>query len=333
MKKCMLWIMLIMIMLMTATGIYAAETQTAADTSANAETVKLTEPDSVVASNEPAGSGESILSGESNNSADSGEGFYNILLIGVDRRDESWNGNSDTMVLVTVNEKKEEIWFTSFLRDLYADIPGYGVHKLNAACAIGGPALCIETIKTNYKVDIDNYAYVDFNDMIEIVDALGGIDLEIEDYEISVSNSIISGLCAADGEPADGHLIISAGMQHLDGYQALGFARNRYSGNDFDFGRTGRQRKVLLAIADKFKNTNIASLALTAPKIMGYLQHDLDAATQLQLLTKVKTWMHYDMQQQHVPYDNEWYSQHEILIPTDMEGTLQKIHDTIYGEP
>ena len=94
---------------------------------------------------------------------------YNLLLLGVDRRDESWNGNSDVVLLVTVNKEKKTVYLTSFLRDLYADIPGVGVRKLNAACANGGPELTIQTLEENYHVEIDNYAMVDFNAMIDVV--------------------------------------------------------------------------------------------------------------------------------------------------------------------
>lgn len=78
---------------------------------------------------------------------------YNILLLGVDRRDESWEGNSDVILLVTVNKEKKTVYLTSFLRDLYADIPGVGVRKLNAACANGGPELTVQTLEDNYQIE------------------------------------------------------------------------------------------------------------------------------------------------------------------------------------
>ena len=91
-----------------------------------------------------------------------GENTYNILLVGSDRRDDSWNGNSDTMILVTVNYNTSKISMVSFMRDLGVDIPGNGTQKLNAAFAIGGISLLEETLKNNFRVRIDNYAAVDF---------------------------------------------------------------------------------------------------------------------------------------------------------------------------
>ena len=110
--------------------------------------------------------------------------IYNLLLVGVDRRDSSWAGNSDSMILVSVNNKKKIVHMISFMRDLYADIPGYGVGKLNAACAHGGCPLLVQTIEENYGVNIDNYVSVDFAGLIHIIDAMGGVQIELTDEDI-----------------------------------------------------------------------------------------------------------------------------------------------------
>lgn len=257
-------------------------------------------------------------------------GTYNLLLIGVDRRDTSWSGNSDVMMLITVNHDKKTIYMTSFLRDLYANIPGVGVRKLNASCAYGGAELCVETIRSNYGVEIDNYAMVDFNAMIDIVDALGGVELELTDDEVDVANSYIRSMCEANGEAYENHMILSSGMQLLDGYQAVGFARNRYSGNTYDFGRTERQRKVLVAIFEKAKDGGLGSLSKAAEKVLPYVTHDIDEGSVLKLITQIPGWLNYDVVQQHIPYDNMYHSENEILIPDDMEVTITKLRETIY---
>ena len=92
-------------------------------------------------------------------------GTYSILLIGSDRRSDNWYGNSDAMILMTLNSNTKKMYMVSFMRDLYADIPGVGVRKLNAAHANGGGPLLVETIESNYGVSIDNYASVDFESM------------------------------------------------------------------------------------------------------------------------------------------------------------------------
>lgn len=255
---------------------------------------------------------------------------YNLLLIGVDRRDRSWYGNSDVMLLVTVNNERKTIYLTSFLRDLYANIPEVGVRKLNASCAYGGPNLCVETIRSNYGVQIDNYAMVDFYSMADIIDEFGGVDLEISAAEAAMANSYADTMIAASGsDDYSGTLSLVDGMAHLDGYHAVGYARNRYTGNTYDFGRTERQRKVLMALAEKAKSGGLGSLSGIAKKVLPYVTHNIDELKVLSLLSKLPTWADYKIEQQHIPYDNMYYSQNEILVP-DMEATITKLRETIY---
>lgn len=257
-------------------------------------------------------------------------GTYNLLMIGVDRRDRSWNGNSDVMMLATINHDKKTIFLTSFLRDLYADIPEVGVRKLNASCAYGGANLCVETIKSNYGVKIDNYAMVDFNAMIDIVNALGGIELEMSAAEAEVANSYALGMAEANGDSYDSYISQTDGMKYLNGYQAVAYARNRYTGNTYDFGRTERQRKVMLAIFEKAKNGGIGSLTTAAQSVLPYVTHNIDTKDLMELITLLPSLLDYKIEQQHIPYDNLYHSENEILIP-DMEETLKRLSETIYG--
>lgn len=262
-------------------------------------------------------------------------GTYNILGIGVDRRDESWEGNSDVMMLVTINHDKKTIYLTSFLRDLYADIPGIGVRKLNAACANGGPELCVDTIVKNYQVEIDNYAMVDFNAMIDIVDALGGIDMEIDKDERVIANDYVFCMCETNEENYEDHIIPEFEGEraevHLDGYQAVGYARNRYSGGKADFGRTERQRKVLMTIFEKAQEGGLGSMTKAVKSVLPYVTHDVDQMTMLSLIPQVTHWLSYDIQEISIPFEGEYRSENEILVPKDMEGTIKKLRDTIYG--
>lgn len=257
------------------------------------------------------------------------EDTYNLLLIGVDRRNTSWNGNSDVMILVTVNPEKESIYMTSFLRDLYADIEGLGVQKLNAACAYGGADLCVQTIEENYQVKIDNYAMVDFNSMIAVVDAFGGVDLELTEHEVKIANQYVNTMCEANGVDYEEHQIIGTGMLHLDGYQAVGFMRNRYSGSGSDFGRTDRQRAVIVALMDKMQDAGVDSLDDLLFDVLPRIEHDMNMLKILDLASKLPDWLGYRFEQQHIPYDGMYYSQNEILMP-DMEETLELLHETIY---
>lgn len=257
-------------------------------------------------------------------------GTYNILLIGVDRRDDSWNGNSDVMVLVTVNSDRETVYLTSFLRDLYANIPGVGVRKLNAACAYGSAKLCVETIRSNYGVEIDNYAMVDFQAMIGIVDALGGVDLEISEAEASVANDYVRVMCEENGESYDAHRITSSGLVHLDGYQAVGYSRNRNTGDGSDFGRTQRQRKLLEAIMETASESGADALTILIKNVLPYVTHDISQTELLKLLTQLPSWLNYEVEELHIPYDDLYHTENEILIP-DMAETIQRLRETLYS--
>ncbi|MBC8574662.1 LCP family protein [Jingyaoa shaoxingensis] len=261
---------------------------------------------------------------------DTESGTYNVLLIGVDRRDDSWYGNSDVMLLVTVNPQKEKIYLTSFMRDLYADIPGIGVHKLNAACANGGAELCVQTIKENYQVQIDNYAMVDFNSMAEIVDAIGGVNLEISDAEMEYINAHIASQYSLAGKD-DPVYLDHAGEVWLNGYQAVVYSRNRSTGGTSDFGRTERQRKLLTAIFEKaqsdYEETQSSG---TLQTLLSYASHDLTGADTLKLMMKVSDWLTYEIEEVRVPFDDMYYIDNEILTPTDMSATREKLQDILY---
>lgn len=257
---------------------------------------------------------------------------YNILLIGVDRRDDSWNGNSDVMLLVTVNPQKEKIYLTSFMRDLYADIPGIGVQKLNAACANGGADLCVQTIEENYQVQIDNYAMVDFNSMAEIVDSIGGVEIEISEAEMEYINNHIANQYSLAGKDNPVYLD-HAGEVWLNGYQAVAYSRNRSTGSTSDFGRTERQRKLMTAIFEKAQSDYVETQSSsTLQTLLSYASHDLTGADTLKLMMKVSDWLNYEIEEVRVPFDDMYYSENEILIPTDMAATREKLQDILYRQ-
>ena len=207
-----------------------------------------------------------------------------------------------------------------------------GVRKLNAACANGGPELTVQTLEDNYQVEIDNYAMVDFNAMIDVVDALGGVDLEIDEDERVTANDYITCMCEDNGDDPEDYYIEKAGLVHLNGYQAVGYARNRYTGKGSDFGRTQRQRNVLTAIAEKAQDGDYASLADTMEDVMPYITHDITEMQMIGLMMQLGSWLDYDIQQQHIPYDGEYTSQDEILVPTDMNETVEKLTSILYGD-
>jgi LCP family protein required for cell wall assembly len=171
--------------------------------------------------------------------------MVNFLLVGQDRRPGQGRQRADTMIVVTINKRTNTITLTSFMRDLYVDIPGYKFNKMNAAYERGGFGMLCETLLTNFGVTIDGCVEVDFDGFANIINMIGGVDIVLSAAEAKdLNNTYQWGL--------------KEGLNHLDGVQALGYSRTRNIGSDF--GRTERQRKVILAIIEKAKTLSLSEL-------------------------------------------------------------------------
>lgn len=177
----------------------------------------------------------------------------NVLLIGTDSRDLSQErGRSDSMILASINKKTRELTLTSFLRDSYVYIDDeYGYGKLNAAYSYGGAGLLMDTIESNYGVRIDDYILISFAACANVIDAVGGVKLDLTDEEADAVNEIlISEVNELMGDDRNDDLLESGGEQKLDGKQALSYSRIRYVGNA-DFERASRQRTVMTQVLKK----------------------------------------------------------------------------------
>ena len=254
-------------------------------------------------------------------------GVFNVLLIGVDSRENQIKGNSDVMILLSINHNTKKIHMMSFMRDLYADIDGYGVRKLNAANNLGGPGLLISTIEKNYGVAIDNYAAVDFFDTASIIDTLGGVDIDVQDNEVQYLNMYLDELCSLEGLDPNEYYVHSAGQTHLNGLQAVAYSRIRYAGNA-DFQRTQRQRTILTQLMGKLTGSNLSQLSKYADEILPHVTHDLSQSDMLSLITSFPGFKNYEVVQERIPYDGHYTSENEILIP-DWDYTLPQIQEDL----
>lgn len=264
----------------------------------------------------------------------SDDDIYNVLLIGVDRRDRSWNGNSDAMMLVSINKEKNKVSVISLMRDTYVDIPGVGYKKLNAAYAYGaGPLLC-ETVSDTYKIDIDRYAAVDFFNLIDIIDLIGGVSLEISAKEAEVANGYILDMCNLMGTDGWEHQIPEGGgFVRCDGVQAVAFARNRFVGNS-DFERTERQRYVLTQLMAEVKQLSLAQMTEKMQGLMQFVTTNIPETEIWSMLAEVPEILEYEFEMTRVPYDNKYsiiYVNGQDMLVPDWEETLTQMHNTIYG--
>ena len=254
---------------------------------------------------------------------------YQVLLIGSDRRDSSWNGNSDVMILASLNRSKKTISFVSFMRDTGVNIPNVGYGKLNWAFAKGGADLLKSTLESNFQISIDNYIATDFVSMADIIDLFGGVDLDITDAEIPVINNYINEMANLRGFDPAAYQLTTSGNLHLNGLQTVGYMRDRYVGSN-DFQRTERQRIVLQKLLEKLKSMSMIDLLkLSSSAASLSIQQDFSAEQIAGLAALAIECKNYTVVMDRIPYDGLYTSNGENLDPMWAE-TIDRLHATIY---
>lgn len=202
----------------------------------------------------------------------------NILLVGVDSRDNNFDGRSDCIIVATVDKTNKQILLTSVLRDIYLSIPGKGNNRINASYAMGGTKLLKETLLKNFGMKIDRCIVFNFGSVEAGVDAVGGIDVDMSMDEILYMNAYAHEQNEVAGRDVMQDLLVTytAGMHHLNGNQALAYDRNRYIGTDFK--RTERQRLVIQKCYEKLKQFNVLQFNDLAEAVLPKIYTDLTEA-------------------------------------------------------
>lgn len=249
----------------------------------------------------------------------------NVMLFGSDSYSAGDGGRTDTMLMVSVDNRHKKLKLTSFMRDMWIQIPGHGSDRLNAAYAIGGPSLSIETIERNMGVHIDRYVVADFVGFEQIVNNLGGIDMYLTEDECEYLNTHCD-----DPNPLYGE-----GVRHLSGLQALNHARNRDSlGSDFD--RTSRQRDVISAIVSKLKTASLGQItsiiSQSGPLITTNLKKNEIAA----LVPNSLMYLNYEIEEFRIPepenYSDIVVNGAQVLGINDMERCRYDLARFIYED-
>lgn len=192
-----------------------------------------------------------------------GSDLLNILLIGQDAREGDEQARSDSMILCSYNKKTNTLTMTSFLRDLYVEIPGHGSNRINAAYSFGGTGLLRKTLTHNFGLYIDGSIEVDFSHFSEIIDHVGGVEITLREDEARVINKETGSS-------------LTEGLQKLDGHQALAYSRIRKLDIDGDFSRTDRQRKVISALVDSFRDIRVTELTPVLNDLLPMITTDLN---------------------------------------------------------
>ena len=272
----------------------------------------------------------------------------NILLLGLDARDDSEYGRSDTMMIASINDQTKTVKLISLMRDTWATIPGRDYNgdglddyaKLNAAYSAGGFSLLQKTVKQNFCLDIDKYAAVNFDAFCVAVDALGGLDVELDD-------EVVTWIPAEDpGDPDRFAMDLnfrqirepigySAGTYHLQGFQVLSFCRVRYAYPDSDYSRQKNQRKVVGLLIDKAKHSSPADLWSAASGVLPQVTTNMTQSEIENYIVNVFKYSGYTVETEyHLPAAGQYINRDlgaSGLWITDPESTVQALHEYIYG--
>ena len=249
-----------------------------------------------------------------------GSGIVNILLIGQDRREGEETARSDSMILCTYHRKTGNVTMTSFLRDLYVPIPGHHNNRINAAYSEGGAALLDRTLRENFDLHIDGNVEVDFSQFSQIIDLLGGVQLELrEDEAAEINKETGSGL--------------SAGVQVLNGEQALTYARIRKLDADGDFSRTSRQRKLMNALLGSYRNIQWKDLLPLIDELLPLISTDMNygrlVLLSMEILPKLSD---AQITSQRIPADGTFTDERidgMAVLSADLESNRQLLRKTL----
>ncbi len=271
---------------------------------------------------------------------DNGPDVMNILLIGVDNdklATMNMLGNADGEVILSINRKTKEIVMTSIMRDLYVSIPNAFNTKITLAYHHGGTATLIDTVEANLGVKIDNYILVNYINVTDIVDAMGGVDMELSETEIYYMRKKIDNIChLLNLNPADYYLHENqAGMNHLNGVQTAAYLRVRsaeINGVTNDYGRTERARKVLSLLIEKASGMKLTELDAAADTILPCITTDLSQSQLLDLVVKAPQYLKYRVVSQRIPVDGTFYGAnfYGSVLVMDPEANRQFLQRSIY---
>ena len=242
---------------------------------------------------------------------------FRFLLIGTDAYTLKQSGRSDTMILLQVNTRTRDIRMVSFLRDLYVKIPDHGKTRLNAAYVYGGAELLKRTLETNFGVTVDRTLAVNFSLMAELVDRIGGVEVEVSEKERKQLNSILKYYNQQNGYKTKDQLLEDSGLQNLTGKQALCYSRIRKI--DSDFARTGRQRKVLEAVYRRVSGLDGLTMAGILTETLSKVKTDMTLADAVALVPVLLQLNDVEFDELTVPvrngYESQTVSGMMVLVP------------------
>ena len=261
-------------------------------------------------------------------------GYLNVALFGLDSREgDLGKGNrSDTMMIASLNKATGEVKLVSVYRDTLLKLDDGSYNKANAAYAFGGPEGAISMINRSMDMDISKYVAVNFNALVDVIDALGGLDITLTDAEVvhmnnyCVETSKVTGADYTKIEPE------VAGTYHLNGVQAVSYSRIRYTGGG-DFERTSRQRHVLELIAEKAQSASFSTLNKIIDKVFPQVSTNF---TITEMIAYAKDIAKYKLGDSMGFPDNNSFDMLDVVgsvvIPETLTSNVEDVHKFLFGD-
>ncbi|WP_300382903.1 LCP family protein [Clostridium sp.] len=274
------------------------------------------------------------------------EGITNVLLIGTDGRTLDEPSRSDSIIIATLDNNNKKVKLTTIMRDTLVEIPEYGEDKINAAFALGaleedkkgnlkgaegGAALLMKTIEDNFNLHLDKYVVVNFWGFEAIIDEINGIEIDVKDYEIDEVNKYIG-----ESTGVNSPMLEEPGLQHLNGQQALSYARIRYVGNG-NFERGERQTRVLKEVAESLKSINPIKYVNVANTMSKHVKTNIDIPQALNLAYTIYKFPTLNINQLQIPQaeliarDNLYKDKGWCLL-IDLKQSSKVLYDFIFND-
>lgn len=258
------------------------------------------------------------------------DGYWTIAVFGVDSRDGNTGKGalSDVEMLCSIHRKTGEIRLLSVFRDTYLRIDQKeDFDKINEAYFLGGPEQAIKALEDNLDLQIDDYATFNWKAVVDAINVLGGVDIDITDKEFAYINSFITETVNSTG--VGSYQLEHSGMNHLDGVQAVAYARLRLM--DTDFNRTGRQRKVLGQAMEKAKNSDLKTLTTLIGTVYPQTKTSIGVDNLAGMAKNAKKY--YISQTSGFPFSHQEIKigKKACVVPTTLESNVIQLHSFLYN--
>ncbi|CEQ21898.1 LCP family protein [Paraclostridium sordellii] len=272
---------------------------------------------------------EEIAKKEAKQEALKNEKSMNIALFGLDRRSKEEKSRADSIMVANINFETKTINLVSILRDTLVDIKGHGKDKLNHSYAYGGPELSMETINSNFDLDINKYVSVDFFSLAKVIDIIGGVDIDLKYYEANQINQNLNEINSIEKLPKETDYIQGSGLKNLNGRQAVAYCRIRKEGNG-DYERTQRQRNVLKAILLKYEKLDSGKRFEVGMEMMSQVNTNIPINDIKDLQNKILSDKDFTINQHMIPFERSFETKiidKKWVIDANMKENIKKIHE------